>query len=77
MTMSSQPDYVQAKPKQSDAKRVVPDGREAPRLYVSYRCPKTSCNQTAVLDAYDGPPSCKRGHSVTFMDALFITAVQS
>lgn len=66
-------------------KRVMPDGREAPELLVAYLC--GTCGHREVLDAYDGPPSCKGSsrvnpevqlsirvgpHSLTFMRALHL-----
>jgi len=55
---------------------VTSDGRTAPSLWVKYLCPK--CGEEAVLDAYDGPPSClgkpgtDEAHSATFCRALEI-----
>ena len=60
------------------SERVVEDDgrfvrRPAPRLWVRFRCRLGwdrvlgSCGET-VVDAYDGPPSCKHG----FMEALGI-----
>lgn len=47
--------------------RIVPDGRAAPALLVDYCCPR--CKNLALLDAYDGPPTCRDGHAPTFMEA--------
>ena len=59
--------------------RVVEDDgrfvrRPAPRLWVRFLCKlgNSGCGET-VVDAYDGPPSCKHG----FMEALGIVRVSA
>ena len=59
-------------PSSGTDKLMVPSKREAPELLVSYRCPRTSCSKTAVLNAYLGVPSCHNNHVITFMEPMFI-----
>lgn len=52
--------------------RIVSDRRSAPTLMVEYVCPK--CGVRAVLDAYNGPPTCSGGaHPKAFMEGASLS----